>query len=123
MTIRVLVCDELPIVRDGLRTLLDADPDIEVVDATDSGIHTLMLVRTLKLDVVVTGLNLHGLSGLELIRRLGKETVTPKPRVVVFAMNDSDEMVTRCSRRRSRTGWLTGFAAPAITLMSYCVLR
>jgi DNA-binding NarL/FixJ family response regulator len=98
VTLRVLVCDELPIVRDGLRTLLDADPDIEVVDATDSGIHTLMLVRTLKLDVVVTGLNLHGLSGLELIRRLGKETVTPKPRVVVFAMNDSDEMVTSVLR-------------------------
>jgi DNA-binding NarL/FixJ family response regulator len=37
----------------GLRTLLDADPDIEVVDDADSGIHALMLVRTLKLDVAV----------------------------------------------------------------------
>lgn len=94
MALRVLVCDELPIVRDGLRTLLDAGPDIEVLDTTDSGIHAMMLVRTLRPDVVVTGLNLRGLSGLELIRRLGKEAVTPKPRVVVFAMTDSDEVVT-----------------------------
>ena len=98
MTLRVLVCDELPIVRYGLRTLLEEDPDIEVVDAIDSGIHALVLVRTLKLDVVVTGLNLNGMSGLELIRRLEKETVTSKPRVVVFAMNDSDEIVTSILR-------------------------
>lgn len=94
MALRVLICDELPIVRNGLRTLLDPEPDIEVLDTTDSGIHAIMLVRKLLPDVVVTGLNLRGLSGLELTRRLSKEQVTPKPRVVVFAMTDSDEMVT-----------------------------
>jgi len=94
MALRVLVCDELPIVRDGLRTLLDAESDIEVLDATDSGIHAIMLVRALHPDVVVTGLSLRGLSGLELTRRLSKEPVTPKPRVVVFAMTDSDEIMT-----------------------------
>jgi DNA-binding NarL/FixJ family response regulator len=98
VTLQVLVCDELPIVRDGIRTLLDADPEIEVVETTDSGIHAIILVRTLKPDVVVTGLNLHALSGLELIRRLGKEAVTPKPRVVVFTMSDSDEVVTSVLR-------------------------
>jgi len=94
MAIRVVVCDELAIVRDGLRTLLDAEPDIEVADTTDSGIHAIILVRTLCPDVVVTGLNLHGMPGLELIRRLAKEAVKPRPRVVVFAMTDSDEIVT-----------------------------
>lgn len=92
--LRVLVCDELPIVRDGLRALLDTASDIEVVDTTDSGIHAIMLVRTLRPDVVVTGLELRGLSGLELTRRLRKESVTLKPRVVVFAMTDSDEIMT-----------------------------
>ncbi|KAA2261938.1 response regulator transcription factor [Solihabitans fulvus] len=94
MPLRVLVCDELPIVRDGLRTLLDAEPDIEVIDTTDSGIHAIMLARTHRPDVVVTGLSLHGIPGLELIRRLNKEALEPAPRVVVFAMSDSDEMVT-----------------------------
>ena len=79
--------------RDGLRTLLDAGPDIEVVETTDSGIHAMMLVRTLHPDVVVTGLNLRGLPGLELTRRLAKEAMTPQPRVVVFAMIDTDDMV------------------------------
>lgn len=94
MALRVLVCDELPIVRDGLRALLDTAPDIEVVDTTDSGVHAIMLVRSLCPDVVVTGVNLRGLSGLELIRRLSQDPATPKPRVVVFAMTDSDEIVT-----------------------------
>jgi DNA-binding NarL/FixJ family response regulator len=94
MVLRVLVCDELPIVRNGLRALLETGSDIEVLDTTDSGIHAIMLVRTLRPDVVVTGLNLQGLSGLELTRRLRKEPVTPQPRVVVFAMTDSDEIMT-----------------------------
>jgi DNA-binding NarL/FixJ family response regulator len=93
MALQVLVCDQLPIVRDGLCTLLDAAPDIEVIDSTDSGLHALMVVRTRRPDVVITGLAVEGIPGIELIRRLAKEAVDSRPRVVVFAMSDSDETV------------------------------
>ncbi len=94
MAVRVLICNELPIVRDGIATTLGAESDVEVVGSTDSGIHAIMLCRTVRPDVVVTGLSLHGLSGIELIKRLRQEALNPQPRVVVFAMNHSDQVIT-----------------------------
>lgn len=92
MTIRVLICDELPVVRDGLRTLLDAVPDIDVIDTTDNGMEAMVLVRTERPEVVITDLSLRTISGLEMIRRLGKEQV--RPNVVVFTRSDADQTVS-----------------------------
>lgn len=97
MVLRVLICDQLPIVRDGLRTLLEEEPDIEVVGTTDSGFHALVQARTLKPDVIVSGLALEGVTGLELVRRLVKEA-EPKPRVVVFALNAGDDAILEVLR-------------------------
>jgi DNA-binding NarL/FixJ family response regulator len=92
MTIRVLICDELPVIGDGLRTLLDAVPGIDVIGTTDNGMEAIVLVRTARPDVVVTDLNLRTINGLELIRRLGKED-TP-PNIVVFTGFDTDKTVS-----------------------------
>jgi DNA-binding NarL/FixJ family response regulator len=92
MAIRVLICDELPVIRDGLQTLLDAAPDIDVIDTTDNGMQAIILVRTARPDVVVTDLNLRSISGLEMIRRLGKEDAPPN--VVVFTGSDADKTVS-----------------------------
>jgi DNA-binding NarL/FixJ family response regulator len=92
MTIRVLICDQLPVIRDGLRTLLDAVPDIDVIDTTDNGMEAIVLVRTARPDVVVTDLTLRTISGLEMIRRLGKEDA--RPNVVVFTGSDADKTVS-----------------------------
>ncbi|MGH7750886.1 MAG: response regulator, partial [Candidatus Dormibacteria bacterium] len=86
MTIQVLICDELPVIRDGLRTLLDTVPDIDVIDTTDNGMEAIILVRTARPDVVVTDLDLRTISGLEMIRRLGKEDA--RPNIVVFTGSD-----------------------------------
>jgi DNA-binding NarL/FixJ family response regulator len=94
MSVRVLICDELPVVRDGLRTLLDSVADLEVCGVTGNGMEAVMLCRSLRPDVVVTDLRLEGLGGLELIRRVGKEGVGVRPRVVVFAVSDADETVS-----------------------------
>jgi DNA-binding NarL/FixJ family response regulator len=92
MTIRAIICDELPVVRDGMRTLLDAVPDIDVVETTDNGMEAIVLVRTVRPDVVVTDLSLRTISGLEMIRRLGKED--PPPNVVVFTASNADKTVS-----------------------------
>ncbi|MEH1167082.1 response regulator transcription factor [Micromonospora sp. CPCC 205539] len=94
MSIRVLVCDELPIVRDGLRTLLGSEPDVSVVDTSDSGNHAIMLARTHRVDVIVTGLKLRGISAVELINKINGEKLNPRPRFVVFASTDSDDLVS-----------------------------
>ncbi|MEU3773473.1 response regulator transcription factor [Streptomyces sp. NPDC032472] len=92
MTIRVLICDQLPVIADGLKTLLDALPDIDVIGTTDNGMEAIVLVRTKRPDVVVTDLNLQTLSGLELIHRLGQED--EPPHVVVFTAADNDKTVS-----------------------------
>lgn len=92
MTIRVLICDQLPVIADGLKTLLDAVPDIDVIGTTQNGMEAIILVRTAKPDVVVTDLNLQTISGLEMIGRLGKEDEAPN--VVVFTASDADETVS-----------------------------
>jgi DNA-binding NarL/FixJ family response regulator len=93
MLVRVLVCDETPIVQDGLRAILDAESDLTVVDTTDSGIHAMVLARRLRPDVILTGSALQGLTCLELIRRLGAETLQPQPRFVVLIPDDEGDLV------------------------------
>lgn len=92
MPVRVLICDELPVVRDGLRSLLDCAGDIEVVRTTGSGMEAIVLSRSLRPDVIVTDLNLEGMPGLEMIRRLRKEDLDPVPEIVVFALMDDQVM-------------------------------
>jgi DNA-binding NarL/FixJ family response regulator len=92
MSIRVLICDELPVIRNGLTTLLDGMPDIDVIATTDNGMEAIVLVRTTRPDVVVTDLSLRNINGLEMIRRLGKED--PRPNVVVFTDLDADKTVS-----------------------------
>jgi DNA-binding NarL/FixJ family response regulator len=91
--LRVLICDKLPVVRSGLRALLEG-AGIEVIEATDSGLHAIMLARRIRPDVVITGLELLSLGGIELIRRLTDLDDMPSPRVVVYLMTDSDEVVS-----------------------------
>jgi DNA-binding NarL/FixJ family response regulator len=91
--LRVLICDKSPVIRSGLGALLETEPDIEVIDATDSGPHAIALTRTARPDVVVTGLELLSLSGIELIRQLTELRADRSPRVVVYTMSDADDIV------------------------------
>jgi DNA-binding NarL/FixJ family response regulator len=91
---KILICDQLPLMRDGLCTLLDALPDIDVLAGTDSCIQTAMLARQYRPDVVLIGLSALEPS-LDLVRRLSADTCPPDspPRAVVFYTDCSDELV------------------------------
>ncbi|MFI7705177.1 response regulator [Nonomuraea sp. NPDC049480] len=97
-SLRVIICDKYAISRFGLLTILASRPDVEVIETTDSGVHAIMLARKHHPEVVVTGLALGGLSGLELIQRLRAEKLDPEPRVVVFTMDHTDQTVTEVLR-------------------------
>jgi two-component system invasion response regulator UvrY len=70
MTIRVFLVDDHALVRTGLRMILSAEPDIEIVGEAESGEDALPLIRKLKPRVVLCDLHLPGISGLEVTERV-----------------------------------------------------
>ena len=72
MAIRVFIVDDHALVRAGMRMILSAQTDIEVVGDVESGEAALPLIRRLRPDVVLCDLHLPGLSGLEITERIVK---------------------------------------------------
>ena len=93
MTIRVFIVDDHSIVRTGIRMILSAEVDIDVVGEADSGEAALPLIRKLKPDVVLSDLHLPGASGLDLTERLVK--VENPPKVIVVSVLDDGPMPRR----------------------------
>ena len=89
---KVLIVDDHPIVRAGLRRLLAAQPEAEVWEAA-SGKEALSAFKRHRPDLVVLDLNLPDIGGLEIITRL--KIADPAARIVVLSMHDDQIHVTR----------------------------
>jgi two-component system response regulator NreC len=90
-TTRVLVADDHTIVRAGLRLLLDAQPDLEVVGEAGTGAEAVLQSRLLAPDVVLMDVVMPGESGIQATRRLLAESSAA--RVVVLSMQDDPRYV------------------------------
>lgn len=90
MTVRVLVVDDHPIFRDGLRTALEGD-EVLVIGEADGGEAALEAVAALAPDVVLMDLNMPGMSGIEATRAVAASH--PGTRVLVLTMQADDESV------------------------------
>jgi DNA-binding NarL/FixJ family response regulator len=86
--VRVLVADDHPVVRAGLRALLSAEPGLTVVAEAGSGEETVLMARQHQPDVVLMDLRMPGAGGLTAIRQLSADQ--PRVRVVVLTTYDSD---------------------------------
>jgi len=104
--IRVLVVDDHPMFREGLRGLLATVPDVEVLDAVGDGDEAVRRARELAPDVVLMDLNLPGTPGLEAIRRIARQP--DPPAVLVLTMVDDDDSVTAALQVGARGYLLKG---------------
>src|SRR3972149_5475438 len=86
---RVLIVDDHAIIRDGLRAILEAQPDIEVVGEAIEGREALEKADKLRPDVVIMDLTMPGMGGLEATRQL--KLLHPDVRVMALTMHESDD--------------------------------
>ncbi|MBJ6980504.1 MULTISPECIES: response regulator [unclassified Luteimonas] len=93
MTIRVYVVDDHALVRAGMRMILSAEADIEVVGEAESGEVALPQIRALKPDIVLCDLHLPGVSGLEVTERIVRGEYGP--RVIVVSVLEDGPMPKR----------------------------
>ncbi len=91
--ITVFVVDDHAILREGVRRLLDAQPDLRVVGEAATGEETLRRVPELRPDVLILDLSLPDISGLEIIRRVHQSA--PEVAIVVLTMHESREYFFR----------------------------
>ena len=113
MTIRVLVADDQDIVRTGLRMILDAQPDIEVVGEASDGREALDLARRLRPDVGLFDIRMPELDGIELTGLLAGPDVADPLAIVVITTFDLDEYVHGALKAGAR-GFLLKDAGPEL---------
>src|SRR3954465_11771478 len=89
--IRVLLADDHTVVRQGLRALLDAEEDIEIIGEAENGRQALQLVKKLLPDVVVMDIAMPVLNGVEATRQITR--YVPNVKVLVLSTYSNDEYV------------------------------
>lgn len=90
--IRVLVVDDEPLVRSGVRMILESEADIDIVGEAADGNEALAQASALGPDVVILDIRMPGLDGIETTRRLLMRELEP-PRILILTTFDLDEYV------------------------------
>ncbi|MFJ5999339.1 LuxR C-terminal-related transcriptional regulator [Streptomyces sp. NPDC092370] len=88
--LKVLICDERPLISGALQQMLAEEPDLEIVGVADSGVHAMILMRSHHPDVVVSGPRLGGMSGTDLAVQLRDAATDSKPPLVLYGVPDTE---------------------------------
>jgi DNA-binding NarL/FixJ family response regulator len=109
VSIRVLICDDQPLVRAGFRTILGSKSDIEVVGEAENGLEAISLAERRRPDVILMDIRMPVLDGVEATRRL--VSANSPARILVLTTFDLDEYV-HAAIRAGASGFLLKDVTP-----------
>ena len=98
--VRILIADDHPLVRSGMRALLTATEDLEVVGEAATGEEAISLAAALQPDVIVMDLRMPGINGIEATRRIMQSY--PHMRILVVTLFEDDDSVFAALRAGAR---------------------
>ncbi|HET6452130.1 MAG TPA: response regulator transcription factor [Spirochaetia bacterium] len=108
--LRILLCDDHPIVREGLKNILLQQSDIKVVEEAGSGGELLQKNASARFDVIILDITLPDMNGLEVLKNL--RSAAPAPAVLVLSMHPEEQYATR-ALKAGAAGYLQKESAPA----------
>jgi DNA-binding NarL/FixJ family response regulator len=115
MSLRVLIVDDHPLMRAGIRTLLEKTiPDVQIVEATD-GYEALQLAENSSLDIALMDISMPGLNGVDAARRI--TSLAPHCKVIMLSMHNDEQRVVE-SIRAGASGYLMKDVAVAEVVMA-----
>ena len=98
--IRILLVDDHPIVREGIKSALSKRKNISIVGEADTGEEAMVKARKLSPDVILMDINMPGMSGLETSRRLRKSV--PDSKILALTMHENREYVLEMTQLGAR---------------------
>jgi DNA-binding NarL/FixJ family response regulator len=104
--IRILIADDHPLFRDGLRALLESVADMQIIGEAATGDEALVQARVLQPDVILMDIKMPGLNGIEATRRILQ--TSPHIRILILTMFEDDESVFAAVRAGARGYLLKG---------------
>jgi DNA-binding NarL/FixJ family response regulator len=110
--IRVVIADDHPLFRDGVRALLSTEPDLELVGEATTGDEAVARIGELRPDVVLMDVQMPGLGGIDATRRIA--AACPEVAVLVMTMFEDDHLVFAAMRAGARGYLLKGAGQTAV---------
>lgn len=107
--IRIIIVDDHPVVRRGLKQILQEEPDIKVVGEAESAQEAFKIIRTIDCDAVVLDISLPGASGVEILKQLKYEC--QKLPVLILSVHPEEQYAVRMMKAGA-SGYLTKESAP-----------
>ena len=92
-TIRVVLADDHVFVRDGIKSLLENEANIEVVGEATDGLEALKIVDIVKPDLLILDIRMPNMTGIEVVEKLRSQNITVK--IVMLSMHESEEYVLK----------------------------
>ncbi len=109
MTVTILLADDHPFIRRGLRTLLETESGFSVVGEAQDGLQAVQLAETLQPAILIVDLMMPNLNGLEVLRQVRHRS--PKTRMIVLSMQSAEPYVVE-TFRSGAIGYVLKDSAP-----------